>query len=153
MNTLILLKSEAKLDNKEVVLVAKKIRSIFGANTIGKNIAKYNKVRSSTLSHQYIFMIEKDLLLEDEIEVMVSIFYHYITSDFELEFETDLPEIVVPTNDEIIVVSDSATHETWVMSQLKEGWSYGMEYDASHKINPLLRPYYQLTEKQKKKLK
>ena len=98
-------------------------------------------------------MIEKDLLLEDEIEVMVSIFYHYITSDFELEFETDLPEIVVPTNDEIIVVSDSATHETWVMSQLKEGWSYGMEYDASHKINPLLRPYYQLTEKQKKKLK
>lgn len=149
--TLVHFDTATEIDKNTILGLAKRIRSVFGEDVIGKEIAFHQKISDN--KHSYELKLIKDFLTEDEIEVLVSIFYHQIPVDFDIEFETEVPEPQEPDVEEVVVFSESAQHEMWVSTQLKEGWSYGVEFCKETKTNPLLRPFYQLTERQKKKLR
>ncbi|MBQ9993912.1 MAG: Ryanodine receptor Ryr [Clostridia bacterium] len=63
---------------------------------------------------------------------------------------TDTSDVVVP--EEIMqLVEDIAkeVHDTWAITRIEEGWTYGEEKDGAKKTTPLLVPYEELPESEK----
>lgn len=148
--TLVHLDSKQEIDKNNIIELAKRIRKVLGSDIIGKEIALHQKIEDGT--HTYEFKLNKEFVTEEEIEVLVSIFYHQIPTDFDIEFETEVqPDLYIPDSvGEVEVVSESAKHEMWVSMKLKEGWRYGLEFCEKDKTDPKLKPYYQLTQRQLK---
>lgn len=46
---------------------------------------------------------------------------------------------------------DSWSHDSWMAEKIKKGWTYGLVRNDADKIHPMLVPYEQLPEGEKKK--
>lgn len=151
MSTAIYLDSKIKIEKEFIIKIGKKIRKHFSEYVLpkGHGIAHY-KFDGSL--HTYEFNLEAEFS-EEESEKLVSIFYYVIPHDFDLELDTEVSEDGEPEEEEYEEISEASKHEQWMQTQISEGWRYGMQYNEKDKTNPLLRPFYQLTENQLTKLK
>lgn len=151
MNSLIL-QAEEKLDNADIIKIAREMKKTFGPDIfIDKQISVYTKEKGTFQTfHNYTFTPNM-VFDESNIEKIVSILYNTLSVDFTVEFDYEESEDCEDCEDDTEVLTDAVKHELWVKERLQEGWRYGLEFSESDKTDPLLKPYYQLTDKQKGK--
>lgn len=65
-------------------------------------------------------------------------------------FSRDLEDIIISDelNDIIELIAENI-HNTWALTRIKKGWTYGKERDDTLKHHPCLIPYDKLSEDEK----
>lgn len=65
-------------------------------------------------------------------------------------FSRDLDDIIISDelNDIIELIAENI-HNTWALTRIEKGWTYGKERDDTLKQHPNLIPYNQLSEEEK----
>ena len=48
--------------------------------------------------------------------------------------------------------TEEAVHNKWVLEQIENGWRFGVSYNKDSKISPFIKPWHDLTNKQKANL-
>lgn len=142
--------TKKKIDFSIIKKVAKELRALFTEDILPKDmpIAAYKSYSEGTLTtHQYKFLLNLPSD-QEEIEKMVGVFYHCVEEDFEIEIEEDIEEVIL--EDEYEEPSDIEKHTEWMNSKFSDGWRYGMHFNEQDKTDPRLRPFYQLSDKQRK---
>lgn len=102
--------------------------------------------RSRKGKHVYDFNFVRNVD-EAEAEAILDILSNWTESDYEMEVTTteryDLPDCDCDQD------LDMIKHNRWIQQQVDAGWRYGLVYNESLKTDPKLRPYHDLTPKQK----
>jgi hypothetical protein len=147
----IVLKSNEKISNDIIIKIGREIKSLYGKNVFPNGIAVYKHIKEALVSyHQYTFQPEMDLDA-DSIEKIVSVLYSLVDTDFDVEFDYEESEECEECEVEEEELTEANKHDMWVRSKTQEGWRYGLTFCENEKTDPKLRPFYQLTDKQKAK--
>lgn len=132
-----------KHDVKGIISVLKKgLPNIFSPTEEGTAVI----YRSRKGKHIYDFNFVRNVD-EAEAEAILDILNNWTESDYEMEVTTteryDLPDCDCDQD------LDMIKHNRWIQQQVDAGWRYGLVYNESLKTDPKLRPYHDLTPKQK----
>lgn len=102
--------------------------------------------RSRKGKHVYDFNFTRNVD-EAEAEAILDILNNWTDADYEMEVTTterfDLPDC---EGDQDL---DMIKHNRWIQKQVDDGWRYGLVFNENLKTDPKLRPYHDLTPKQK----
>lgn len=132
-----------KHDIKGLITVLKRnIANVFNPIEEGAIVIYRNK----SSKHIYDFNFNRNVD-EEEAEVILQILNEWTDADYEMEVTTneqyDLPEA---DGDQDL---DMMKHNRWIQKQVDKGWRYGLVFNETLKTDPKLRPYHDLTPKQK----
>lgn len=154
------LTTDEAIEKSVVLSIGKEIKAIFGSDVFDGQIATHKTIKTVFHQIKHIYTFEPDIELdEDAIEDIASIISSMVDVDFDIEFdydedegEFDPEEIELEDNEDLDPETSAAIdHDLWVKGKLKDGWRYGLEYSEDEMTDPRIRPYYQLTPKQKGK--
>ena len=118
-------------------------------------------VVQSITDDTYLYQVPLKRNLESsEAKKIVDAWAKVYEDDFDIEATSALIPIEDLINfDEVDVDDDyeqylidetvSTKHNRWVSKQIAEGWRYGMEYNEGDKVHPFLRPWEQLSQRDK----
>ena len=118
-------------------------------------------VVQSVTDDNHLYQVPLKRNLEDsEAKVIVDAWAKVYEDDFDIEATSALIPIKDLINFDEVDVDDSyeqylidntvsTKHNRWMVEQVEEGWRYGMEYDKKEKIHPFLRPWEQLSQRDK----
>jgi hypothetical protein len=102
--------------------------------------------RSRKGKHVYDFNFARNVD-EAEAEAILDMLNSWTDVDYEMEVTTteryDLPDC---EGDQDL---DMVKHNRWIQKQVDDGWRYGLVFNETIKTDPKLRPYHDLTPKQK----
>lgn len=132
-----------KHDVKGIISILKQgLPNIFSPTEEGTAVI----YRSRNHRHVYDFNFVRNVD-EAEAEAILGILNNWTESDYEMEVTTteryDLPDCDCDQD------LDMIKHNRWIQQQVDAGWRYGLVYNESLKTDPKLRPYHDLTPKQK----
>lgn len=148
----IIIKSVEQIPNTVIVKIAREMKKLYGNELFSeKGVAAYKEVKSIVNPHhRYTFSPDMELT-EDIVEDIVSIIYNNAEGDFDIEIDYEDPEDCEECEDDEEVLTDAIKHDMWLKEKLQEGWRFGLDYCEESMTDPKIKPYYQLTDKQKGK--